>query len=256
VLLNLCVNARDAMPEGGSLQVTVSTVNLDSLYVHMHPVAKPGCYVVLKVSDTGTGIPQAIRERIFDPFFTTKEVGKGTGLGLATVQAVVSSHGGFIHLYTEEGRGTQFNIYLPAFEDGHAVNATVLPSQLPQGHGELILVVDDESAVRLTTQQVLESYGYRVLTAEDGAEAVTLYEKHRDEIAIVLTDMMMPVMDGLATIQALQKINPTVTIIAASGLAAYDMVAKAASLGIQHFLHKPYTAEAMFNILAEILESS
>jgi PAS domain S-box-containing protein len=256
VLLNLCLNARDAMPEGGRLQVSVSTVNLDSQYMRMHPVAEPGRYVVLKVSDTGIGIPQANRERIFDPFFTTKDVGKGTGLGLATVQAVVNSHGGFIDLYSEEGRGTQFNVYLPALEDGQLEDITAAPASLPAGHNELVLVVDDETAVRLTTQQVLEAQGYRVLIAEDGAEAVTRYEQHRDEIAVVITDMMMPGMNGLATIEALQKINPNIRIIAASGLAAYDMVAKAASLGIQHFLPKPYTAEALFKILAESLTAS
>ncbi len=243
------------MPEGGRLQVSVSTINLDSQYIRMHPVTEPGRYVVLKVSDTGIGIPQANRERIFDPFFTTKDVGKGTGLGLATVQTVVNSHGGFIHLSSEEGRGSQFNVYLPAFEDGRTEDIPASPASLLSGHNELVLVVDDESAVRLTTQQVLESQGYRVLIAEDGAEAVTLYEQHQDEIAVVLTDMMMPGMNGLAMVQALKTINPDVKVIAASGLAAYDMVAKAASVGIQHFLPKPYTAEALFKILAEILET-
>jgi CheY-like chemotaxis protein len=255
VLLNLCVNARDAMPEGGELKLSAVNLTLDAQYASMNPEAKPGQYVLLKVTDTGMGIPKTIRDRIFDPFFTTKEIGKGTGLGLATVQAVVKSHGGFVNVYSEEGRGTEFRIYLPSYTGEGGVTQDAVPTQLRRGHGEIVLVVDDEESVRSITQQTLEAFGYRVLLAEDGADALAVYMQHRAEIAVVLTDMMMPVMDGFATIQTLRKINPKVKIVAASGLAANGMVAKAANAGIQHFLSKPYTADAMLRVLSEILET-
>lgn len=254
VLLNLAINARDAMPHGGRLEVTASTVTLDSQYVAMNPDAEPGSYVLLRVSDSGTGIPATIRDRIFDPFFTTKEIGKGTGLGLANVQAMVKSHDGFINVYSEEGRGTEFKIYLPTFEGDVRDNlpiTTAIPAQ--QGQGELILVVDDDASVRLVTQQTLEAFGYHVVSAEDGAEAVAIYVQYRSEIAVVLTDMMMPVMDGFATIHALRKINPKVKIIAASGLTANAVLSKAVNAGVKHFLEKPYTAEVMLKVLAKVL---
>lgn len=255
-LLNLCVNARDAMPNGGRLQLTVANVILDEQYATMHAQAKAGPYVMIKVSDTGAGIPLSIRDRIFDPFFTTKEVGKGTGLGLATVQAVVRSHGGFLNLYSEEGMGTAFTLYFPGLEGTSAEQAASIEIKLPRGHGELVLVIDDEAAVRTITQQTLEAFGYRVLLAEDGAEALSIYVQHRDEIAVVLTDMMMPVIDGYSTIQALMRINSQVEIIAASGLASHDMVSKAMSAGVKHFIPKPYSAETMLQALAEALGES
>jgi CheY-like chemotaxis protein len=229
---------------------------LDAEYAGMNREVQPGQYILIRVSDSGTGIPKAIRDRIFDPFFTTKEVGKGTGLGLSTVQAVVKSHGGQINVYSEEGHGTEFRIYLPAYAGEGESSRVDEPAQLQRGHGEIILVVDDEEAVREITQQTLEAFGYRVLVAEDGAAALAIYRQHRAVIAVVLTDMMMPVMDGLATIRALRKINPQVKIIAASGLAASSMVTKAVNAGVMHFLPKPYTAEVMLRVLAEILETS
>jgi nitrogen-specific signal transduction histidine kinase/CheY-like chemotaxis protein len=254
VLLNLCVNARDAMPNGGDLRVSVSKVYIDSPFAGMDLVAEPGHYVLLTVSDTGIGIPAAIRDRIFDPFFTTKDVGKGTGLGLPTVQAVVKSHGGFINVYSEEGRGSEFKIYLPALEDKAGDMAAAQPDALPNSNGELVLVIDDEPAVRLITQQTLESFGYRVLTADGGAEAIATYAKNQDDISIVLTDMMMPGMDGIAVVHALRGLNPDVKIIAASGLADNDTLAKTNKVGITHFLPKPYTTEALLNVLAEVRE--
>jgi CheY-like chemotaxis protein len=253
LLLNLCVNARDAMPEGGDLRITALNVEIDAQYASVNPEAKVGPYVLIKVTDTGTGIPKAIRDRVFEPFFTTKEVGKGTGLGLATVQAVVKSHGGFINVYSEEGHGTEFKVYLPSYM-GERDGAKASTSKgWQRGQGELVLVVDDEDAVRVITQQTLEAFGYRTLLAEDGADALATYMQYRSEIAVVLTDMMMPVMDGFATIQALRKINPDIRIVAASGLAANGMVAKAANAGVKYFLPKPYTADAMLKVLAEIL---
>jgi CheY-like chemotaxis protein len=253
LLLNLCVNARDAMPDGGELRLSAANIILDAYAASLNPGAKPGQYVIIKVSDNGTGIPKAIRDRIFDPFFTTKEVGKGTGLGLSTAQAVVKSHGGLINVYSEEGRGTEFRIYLPATLDESDDQEANSQTQVPHGHGELVLVVDDEERVRQVTQQSLEAFGYRVLVAEDGADALSVYLQHRAEIAIVLTDMMMPVMDGLMMIQALRRIDPKVKIVAASGLADNGTVAKAANAGVQYFLPKPYAVDIMLRVLAEVL---
>jgi CheY-like chemotaxis protein len=255
VVLNLCVNARDAMPAGGELEIAVSTTYLDTPFPSVDHVVEAGYYVVLRVSDSGVGIPAAIRDRIFDPFFTTKEVGKGTGLGLPTVLAVVKSHGGFINVDSVEGQGTAFTVYWPALERKDEGALATPVSQLPNSNGELVLVIDDEPAIRMIAQQTLESFGYRVLTADGGVEAISTYAQYHDEIAVVLTDMMMPGMDGFAIIQQLQRLNPQVKIIAASGLAANDTIAKANSAGVRHFLQKPYTTESLLKILAEIRET-
>ncbi len=255
VVLNLCVNARDAMPNGGDLVVELTTDYLASPFASLHLVAEPGHYVVLRVYDNGIGIPAAIRERIFDPFFTTKELGQGTGLGLSTVQAVIKSHNGFINVYSEEGRGTEFKVYLPALGKNVTSDiASMLTAEMGNHEDELVLVVDDEPAIREITQLTLESFGFRVLTADGGAEALSLYAQHQAEIAIVLTDMMMPGMDGFEVIRHLLEMNPLAKIIAASGLTATDTVAKATSAGVSHFLQKPYTAEALLKIFAEIRE--
>ncbi len=250
VLMNLCVNARDAMPHGGRLTISAENLMLDAHYASLNPEAKPGPYVFIQVEDTGSGIPPGILEKIFDPFFTTKEVGKGTGLGLSTSLAIIKSHGGFMRVYSEMGIGTKFHINLPARTEASAAAATEIAAELPRGHGELILVVDDEASVRQITQQTLEAFGYRVIIASDGSEAVAIYATRRAEISVVLTDMTMPVMDGLATIQVLRKINPAVRIIAASGLSANSQLA---GFGVRHFLPKPYTAEALLKVLREVL---
>ena len=255
VLMNLCVNARDAMPHGGELFIRAENVTLDDAYARMHLEAKPGRFVMVTVADTGEGMTPEGVARVFEPFFTTKEVGKGTGLGLSTALTIVRSHGGFISPYSEPRKGTRFSLYLPAIESEVAERAERKRLDLPAGRGELILVVDDEEAIRQITKGTLETFNYRVLVASDGTEAVALYAQHRDEIAAVLTDMMMPFMDGPATIRALQKMNPRVRIIAASGLSANDKAAEAAAVGAQTFLPKPYTAEKLLKALAEILHA-
>jgi PAS domain S-box-containing protein len=252
VLMNLCVNARDAMPRGGELFIRAENVTLDENYARTHLEAAPGRHVLVTVSDTGAGIPPEVVGRIFEPFFTTKEVGKGTGLGLSTALTIVRSHGGFINVYSEPRKGTQFAVYLPAVEAAADTSAR-LKSDLPPGRGELVLVVDDEDSIRQITKATLETFGYRVLTAADGTEALGLYAQHREEVAGVLTDMMMPFMDGPATIRALQKMNPQVRIIAASGLAGQDKAAEASAAGVQMFLPKPYTAEKLLKALAQLL---
>ena len=249
VLLNLCVNARDAMPDGGRLVVTGKNVWLDENYAAMNLDAVPGPYLRVEVTDTGMGIPQSIVEQIFDPFFTTKELGKGTGLGLSTSLAIIKSHGGFIRVTSQSGQGSSFRVYLPAREGTGEHTLETRTVELPQGQGQTVLVVDDEQTIREITQQTLEAFGYKAILAADGAEAVTRYAQYRDSIAIVLTDMMMPVMDGPATIKVLRNMNPKVKIIAASGIATNEAVNKAAGQGVKHFVSKPYTAESLLKVL-------
>jgi PAS domain S-box-containing protein len=257
ILLNLCVNARDAMQDGGNLTVGAENCPLDEHYAAMNIHAKVGRYVTISVTDSGTGIPPAILDKIFEPFFTTKDVHKGTGLGLSTVMAIVKSHEGFVNVYSEPGKGTTFKVYLPAREiSSEGGEQEPVAASLPRGNGETVLVIDDEASIRTITGQTLEAFGYRVLAATDGAEAVAIYAEHKKEIAVVLTDMMMPVMDGPATIHALMRLNPAIKIIAASGLNANGGVAKVTSAGIKHFLTKPYTAGTLLRTLRAILDEA
>ncbi|MEP6673162.1 MAG: response regulator, partial [Chthoniobacter sp.] len=226
---------------------------IDANYAGMTSDAKPGPHVLLQVEDNGQGISPEIIEKIFDPFFTTKEIGKGTGLGLSTSLGIVKSHGGFVHVYSELGSGTTFKVYLPALSESSLESGVRVEAELPRGNGELILVVDDESSVRQITRQTLESFGYHVVEAADGVEAISIFTLRGKEIAALLTDMMMPVLDGPATIQVFRRLNPDLPIIAASGLAANSETAKVASLGVKHFLPKPYTAEALLKTLRQAL---
>ena len=254
VILNLVVNARDAMPDGGVLTISADNITIDAQYAATSRDAKPGVYLCVSIADTGCGIPADEIDRIFEPFFTTKEVGKGTGLGLSTAHAIIESHRGFINVYSEAGKGTTFKVYIPA--DPSLRTSETVPhalAELPRGHGETILVVDDETSILTITQQTLEAFGYRVIIARDGAEAIALYAQQRETIAVVLTDMVMPFMDGPATINALMRVNPHVLIIAASGLNSNGRVAKAAGAGVKHFLPKPYTAETLLITLHDVL---
>lgn len=255
VLMNLCVNARDAMPEGGSISIKAENAVVDDNYARMHIEAKAGRFVTITVSDTGPGMSSEIQSRIFEPFFTTKEMTKGTGLGLSTALSIVKSHGGFINVYSELHRGSQFSVYLPAIDTAEAAEAGTLPTDLPLGHGELILVVDDEESIREITRGTLETFGYKVLTANDGTEALAIYADKKNEIAAVLTDMVMPFMDGPATIRVLQRMNPNVRIIAASGLGAGQRAGEGTLEGVSVFLNKPYTAEKLLKSLAQVLRN-
>jgi two-component system cell cycle sensor histidine kinase/response regulator CckA len=250
VLLNLCLNARDAMPDGGTLTIQVHTINLEETAA-LAGAIKGGTYLVFQITDTGTGISEEVKEKIFDPFFTTKDLGKGTGLGLSTVMAIVKSHGGFITVSSKPGHGTSFHAHFPAEPLDKSPPEAALTSDKPRGQGQLILLVDDEDSVRFITQQTLQVYGYRVLAATDGSEAVAQYAEHRQEIDLVLTDMMMPVMDGTETIKILKKINPAVKIIAASGFTTD--AAKVKALGADHYLHKPYSTVTLLNVLEQVL---
>ena len=254
VLLNLCVNARDAMPDGGTLKLSAWNLMIDQHYVGLNSEGEPGPYIVIQVKDTGTGMPPEVIERIFEPFFTTKELGKGTGLGLSTSLGIIKSHHGFLHVDSVPGVGTKFLVYLPA----QAAAATAVPAsvenELPRGQGELVLVVDDEADVRQVVQQILEAFGYSVLLAADGIEASALYASRKEEIAVVVTDMMMPLMDGPATIQALMNLNPQGRIIAASGLSTSSNAAKAAKEGAKQFISKPYTTATLLQTLHTVLQ--
>ncbi len=253
VLLNLCLNARDAMPHGGCLMLAGRDAHFDEHYSAMHPDAKPGRYVVIEVTDTGIGISQENLQKIFEPFFTTKELGQGTGLGLSTVLGIVKSHGGFLRVYSEPGRGSTFRVYLPAERSEPSPAGDRDSGALPRGRGELVLLVDDEQPILEITTKTLDRYGYAIITATNGADAIAQYVPRQSQIDIVLIDMTMPIMDGAATILALKKINPKVRIIAASGLASNMAVAKTAGGGVDHFLHKPYTAETLLQTLEKVL---
>jgi PAS domain S-box-containing protein len=247
VLMNLCVNARDAMPRGGTLKISGENFFVDENYAQMHLEAKVGAYSVISVADTGIGIPPNILDRIFEPFFTTKELGHGTGLGLSTVLGIIKSHGGFITVHSEEQKGSQFKVYLPAQNTTVMMEASEVCS--PLGNQELLLVIDDEPAIRDITKASLENHNYQVITASDGIEAIALYVEHQEQISVVLTDMLMPSLDGLTTIRTLQKINPDVKIIAVSGLAASDKVNAAYAMGVKAFLCKPFTANQLLQTI-------
>jgi two-component system cell cycle sensor histidine kinase/response regulator CckA len=256
VLLNLCVNARDAMPDGGRLVISAANATLDEAYVAMDGGARVGPYVVMEVRDTGIGIPAAILENIFDPFFTTKKFGEGTGLGLSTSLGIVKSHGGFLRVKSEAGQGTSFQVYLPADCESDHSAVEIHRDDAIRGHGEWVLLVDDESSLRAIAQLVLEDHGYRVLTASDGAAAIAIYAQRRADIAVVLIDMMMPIMDGPTAVTVLRRINPDLKIITSSGLKAHIPQAGDLSGGTYPFLPKPYTAQALLHLISEVLDES
>ncbi len=254
VLLNLCVNARDAMAQGGVLTVEAGNGRIDEARARQFSDAQAGPCVVVTVTDNGTGIPKEMLERIFDPFFTTKETGKGTGLGLATVRGIVKNHRGILEVRSEMGRGSSFIVSLPAVQMQSSIEPEQKKVELPSGKGELILVVDDEAAIRQIAKATLENYSYRVLTADNGVEAVAIYTKHHREIKAVVLDSMMPFMDGGATAQALREICPTVRIVGVSGLADSERPLAGLS-GWQVFLTKPYGAGQLVEALHQVLKA-
>ncbi|MCI0641638.1 MAG: response regulator [Gemmataceae bacterium] len=254
VFMNLCVNARDAMPDGGVLTISAENIHIDAKYQLVDADAKPGDYVLFRVKDTGTGMTPEIRDKIFDPFFTTKETGKGTGLGLSTAVGIVRSHGGFISVYSEPNQGASFNVYLPALERPRAEDAKAAAKEPPRGRGELILVVDDEEFIRFTATTFLEANGYRTLTAKNGVEALDIFRERRAEIRAVFLDVMMPEMDGIATLAEMRKLEPDVRVAAASGLHAANRVAEVTAAGAKAFLAKPYSDEQLLQTLAKVLQ--
>jgi PAS domain S-box-containing protein len=253
VLLNLCINARDAMPQGGVLEIKAENVDLDQEGTRIHLNARPGRYLAVSVTDTGVGIPAEIMDKIFDPFFTTKEVGKGTGLGLSTVLGIVESHKGFVTVRSEWGKGSEFKVYIPAATDVAADTVRESPVTLPQGGGELILMVDDEASVREIMKASLEAHGYRVVEAKDGMEAAVVYEKQRGDIKLVITDMMMPTMDGAAVIRLLRRMNPAIKIVVVTGMAEEEQISEAMKKTVQGFLLKPFRADKLLKTVHAVL---
>ncbi|MBI3941025.1 MAG: PAS domain S-box protein [Acidobacteria bacterium] len=254
VLINLCLNARDAMPGGGTLSIKAENLSIDERYVRAYPDARPGRHVLITVSDTGEGIPADVIDKIFDPFFTTKEAGKGTGLGLSTALGIVKSHQGSIRVESEAEKGATFQVVLPALESESPAELATARVKLPLGRGETILVVDDEKAIQDITGATLQHFGYRVLRARDGAEALALFAQNRSEIRAVLLDMMMPYLDGPATVRALRRIDREIRIIATSGLVDDSAAVRFAQETVDKFLMKPYTADALLTTLAEVLK--
>jgi two-component system, cell cycle sensor histidine kinase and response regulator CckA len=253
VLLNLCVNARDAMPEGGKLIVRAENCLLDDIAAKEIEGATPGPWVVLHVEDTGTGIPPDVLARIWEPFFTTKGVGKGTGLGLSTVRGIVENHKGFVSLKTQQGRGTSIRVYIPAaeVEVKDSDSDSVHPFPL-RGNGELILIVDDEAHIREVTAATLAHFGYRVLIAKDGADALVLFAARNSEISVVVTDLNMPNLDGAALSNVVLQMNPKVKVLAMSG-----MTSSARNPQLQRysgaFILKPFKAEALLEAVGGLL---
>lgn len=229
---------------------------MDEVFVAMHADASPGPHVAISVADNGTGIPKAIRDKIFDPFFTTKEPGKGTGLGLSTVQAIVKSHGGCMDLESVEGKGSKFRVYLPASAAPSATSAAPVDSaEFQRGNNELVLLADDEESIRTVSKKVLERFGYRVILAENGAEAVSAFVLHECEIAVVVTDMAMPVMDGPTAVLAIKTISPKMKIIGSSGHSSADSLKPTDDLGasVDFFLPKPYVGQDLLRALSKVL---
>jgi two-component system, cell cycle sensor histidine kinase and response regulator CckA len=254
VLMNLCLNGRDAMPRGGTLTISLEKRVLDEAGARIHLKAKPGPYVVISVSDTGTGIPPELMDKIFDPFFTTKPLGQGTGLGLATTLGIAEKHGGFIYVESEPEKGTKFDVFFPAAvseedDSGKEWSQAVLS----QGSGELVLVVDDEPAVRRLAETILSRNGYRTVLAADGREGLSLYEQHRGEIKLIVSDLMMPQMDGPSFIRALREQQSDVKAIIITGLGEEGRIGDARSAGVDAILNKPFTAEQLLTQMKQLL---
>lgn len=255
VFMNLCVNARDAMSQSGVLTLRAQNTVVGEEFARLHYGVTPGPYVHFQVTDTGSGIPETIREKIFEPFFTTKEVGKGTGLGLSTTLGIVKSHGGFLTLDTAIGRGTTFHIYFPAdlVEEDRRPERSVVP--IRDGNNEVILIVDDESSLRDVASSTLETYRYRVLVAEDGVRALELFQQRIDDISIVVTDMMMPRMGGGELIREIRALRPEMRIVVMTGMRIPDDIQVEDIQSVNGVLQKPYTAEDLIRTVQEVLDA-
>jgi PAS domain S-box-containing protein len=256
VLMNLCVNARDALPDGGELTLSLEAVSLDAAAAAVIPGARAGSFVVLGVGDNGTGIAPEILDKIYDPFFTTKAVGKGSGLGLSTTLGIVRGHAGFIQVRSAPGQGTLFRVFLPVSIESLLVDSTAAAKELPaapQGHGALVLVVDDEALLRLMARKILKGNGYRVLEAEDGAEALRLLESSNELPQAVLTDLLMPRMDGLTLIRALRQLPVPPKIVAMGGIPPVPATLQESGLSAATFIAKPFDAASLLNALHTVL---
>jgi CheY-like chemotaxis protein len=254
IIMNLAVNARDAMPTGGVLTIETENVEMDLTYVRGHPVAQAGSYVMLAVSDSGIGMDEATKERIFEPFFTTKETGKGTGLGLATVYGIVKQSGGFIWVYSEPGRGTSFKIYFPRINETPTASDTPAAAPAPPPRGtETVLIVEDVTAVRGVAREMLERSGYRILEAADGASALRLAAKHAGAIDLLLTDVVMPGLSGRQLAEQLVELRPQMRVLYMSGYTDDAVVTHGMLEPGINYLQKPFTLDGLARKVHEVL---
>jgi two-component system, cell cycle sensor histidine kinase and response regulator CckA len=252
VLMNLCVNARDAMPDGGQLTILAENIILDEISCRIHPHARVGAYVTIAVADTGIGIPPDLLAEIFKPFFTTKVAGKGTGLGLSTVLTIVRNHGGFVNVSSQPDKGTLFRVYLPA-----STQAIELPPTNPilarAGNGELVLIVDDEPSIREIISTTLEDNAYETLLASDAAEAIELCRAHIDRIGAILFDYMMPASNPTDAIASIRSLSAGVPIVIMSGLSVQEIESQPYSGQINSFLPKPFNTQELLHILNSVI---
>jgi signal transduction histidine kinase len=255
VIMNLAVNARDAMPQGGQLTIETDNIDLDEVYALNHPEVEPGRYVMLAIADTGTGMDELTKARIFEPFFTTKGPGKGTGLGLATVYGIIQQSGGHLFVYSEVEHGTTFKIYLPRVEEGAASSKGSASFSMPPRGAETLLLVEDEEAVRTITRFALESFGYTVLDAGTGREAIRLCENQTQPIHLLLSDVVMPEMGGRQLAETLRSRNLAMKVLFLSGYTDDAIVRHGVLAAETAFLQKPFTLTALAYKVREVLDS-
>ena len=256
VIMNLAVNARDAMPGGGKLIIETANADLDDSCSRGHVTAKPGRYVKLCVNDTGTGMPPDVREHLFEPFFTTKEKGKGTGLGLSTVYGIIKQSGGDIWVYSEPGLGTTFNIYWPRVDESiDDTTMTVTREEIPRG-GETILLVEDEEDVRKLAVRILQRQGYTVLEASCGKDALALCEEHAGPIHLILTDVVMPGMNGRQLADQLIRLRPNLKVVYMSGYTDNAVIHHGVLEEGVNYIQKPFTMDGLMKKMREALDKS
>ncbi len=253
VLLNLAVNAQHAMPDGGRLLIETSNVSLGSEYMRSHLEVEPGNYVLLTVSDTGTGMEPEVVDRIFEPFFTTKARGEGTGLGLAMVHGIVSQHGGYIRCYSEPGLGTSFKIYFPISQTERLLDMAET-REMPAFGTETILLVDDDNRIRDVARAMIEMGGYKVIAASSGEEALEMYAHHKSEIPLVILDLIMPGMGGKKCLEELLRIDPDARVLFASGYSSNGLTVGETGTGARGFIRKPYDAKDILAAIRKVLD--